>query len=165
MMLRRIVAPALWALRTYRRSALLISATAAVGLAALLPVTSLVPPPGVDASTSLRVGAWRGGTLGMSWTSLAWGPGATERAALEILFRLLLGVATGVLAVAALTIVSLSAARAAERSQDVKLHRAVGASRRAVLGAALVEGANERHSRSSSACCSASPRVFSPWPP
>ena len=138
---RRIVAPALWALRTYRRSALLISATAAVGLAALLPVTSLVPPPGVDASTSLRVEAWRGGTLGMSWSSLAWGPGATERAALEILFRLLLGVATGVLAVAALTIVSLSAARAAERRQDVKLHRAVGASRRAVLGAALVEGA------------------------
>src|SRR5437764_303779 len=49
---RRIVAPALWALRTYRRSALLISATAAVGLAALLPVTSLVPPPGVDASVA-----------------------------------------------------------------------------------------------------------------
>src|SRR6266516_1643286 len=100
-MLRRVVAPALWALRTYRGSALLISATAAVGVAAR-----------------------RGGTLGMSWSSLAWGPGATDRAALEILFRLLLGVATGVLAVAALTIVSLSAARAAGRSQDVKLHRA-----------------------------------------
>src|SRR5205085_12088010 len=103
---RRIVSPALWALRTYLRSARLISATAAVGLAALLPVTSLVPPPGVDASTSLRVEAWRGGTLGMSWSSLAWGPGATGRAAPEILFRLLLGLPTGVLAVAALTTLS-----------------------------------------------------------
>src|SRR6059058_2133114 len=136
---RRIVAPALWALRTYRRSALLISATAAVGLAALLPVTSLVPPPGVDASTSLRVEAWRGGTLGMSWSSLAWGPGATERAALEILFRLLLGVATGVLAVAGLTIISLSAARAAARATEVSVRRAVGASRRQLLVAALCE--------------------------
>src|SRR2546430_17004787 len=103
MMLRRIVAPALWALRTYRRSALLISATAAVGLAALLPVTSLVPPPGVDASTSLRVGAWRGGTLGMSRSSPAWGLGAAARAAPEILFPLPFADATGVHALAPLT--------------------------------------------------------------
>ncbi|HEY6156955.1 MAG TPA: FtsX-like permease family protein [Gemmatimonadales bacterium] len=138
-MLRRIVAPTLWALRAYRGTALLISAVAATGLAALLPVASLVAPPGTAAATRLGLAAWRGADLGMPWSALASSPTATQRAALEILFRLLLGVATGVLAIAAVTIVSLSAARAAERSQEVKVRRAVGASRRAVLAAALVE--------------------------
>lgn len=140
-MLRRILAPALWALRAYRGTAILVSAVGAIGLAALLPVTSLVAPPATGASTRLGLPDWRGGDLAMTWSALASSPTATQRAALEILFRLLLGVATGVLAIAAVTIVSLSAARATERGQEAKVRRAVGASRRAVRAAALVEAA------------------------
>lgn len=46
----------------------------------------------------------------------------------------------GVLAVAGLTIVSLSAARAAQRAPEIRVHRAVGASRRHVLVARLLDG-------------------------
>src|SRR5260370_9136062 len=56
-----------------------------------------------------------------------------------MLFRLLVFVAAGVLAVAVLTIVSLSAARAALRAPEIRAHRAVGASRRHILVAGLLE--------------------------
>src|ERR1051325_11905754 len=120
-MLRRIVAPTLWALRAYRGTAFFFSAVAATGLAALLPVASLVAPPGTAAATRLGLAAWRGADLGMPWSALASSPTATQRAALEILFRLLLGVATGVLALAAVTIVSLSAGPAAQRIPEARV--------------------------------------------
>ena len=138
---RRTVAPAIWALSAYRGTALLLATTAAVGLAAVLPVTSLATWGAGRFATRLDLAPLSGGDLGMGWSALASSPTATRHAALLVLVRLLLGVATGVLAVAGLTVVSLSAARAAARAPEVRVRRAVGASRREVLGAALLESA------------------------
>ena len=96
--------------------------TAATALAALLPVTSL--------ATRLGLPPWRGGDLGMAWSTLAWSPTATHHTALVLLFQLLLGIAIGVLAVAGMTLISLSVARASARTPELSLRRAVGASRR-----------------------------------
>src|SRR6266545_2626897 len=138
---RRTVAPAIWALSAYRGTALLLATTAAVGLAAVLPVTSLATRGAGGLATRLDLAPLGDGDLGMSWSALASNPTATRHAALLILVRLLLGVAAGVLAVAGLTVVFLSAARATARAPDVRVRRAVGASRRQVLGATLLESA------------------------
>lgn len=129
-----------WGLRTYWATALLLLATAATALATLLPITSLAAPGDGGLSTRLGLAPWRGGDLEMVWSALAWSPTATRHAALLALFRLLLGTAAGVLAVALLTIVSLSAARAAERAVEVNVRRAAGASRRQLRAAGLLEG-------------------------
>jgi hypothetical protein len=114
-------------------------AAAVAALAALLPVTSLVASGDAGLAPRLGLIPWRGGSLGIHWTSFAWDPAATRQAALVMLFRLLVFVAAGVLAVAVLTIVSLSAARAALRAPEIRAHRAVGASRRHILVAGLLE--------------------------
>jgi hypothetical protein len=114
-------------------------AAAVAALAALLPVTSLVAPGAAGLGPRLGLTPWRGGSLGIHWTSFAWDPTATRHAALVMLFRLLVAVAAGVLAVAGLTIVSLSAARAVLRAPEIRVHRAVGASRRHVLVAGMLE--------------------------
>jgi hypothetical protein len=117
----------------------LIAATATVALAALLPVTSLVTAGSGGLGTRLDLPPWRGGDVGIAWSPLAWGPAATRQAALVTLFHLLAGVVAGVCAVAGLSIVSLSVARASQRQPELALRRAVGASRRHVLGAVLLE--------------------------
>jgi putative ABC transport system permease protein len=76
----------------------------------------------------------------MSWSTLAWSPTETHRAALVALFHLLIGVVAAVLAVAALTITSIFVWRTTAREGEVAVRRAVGGSRRHLLGAALCEG-------------------------
>ena len=105
--------------------------TAALALTALLPVTSL--------SGRLGLPAWRGGDLGMEWSTLAWSPTVTRSVGLAMLVRLLLSVGAGVVAVAALTTLSLMIARASTRSIEVSVRRAVGASRGQLIAAALLE--------------------------
>src|SRR3989442_12292776 len=105
--------------------------TAATALASLLPVTSLAPRLGLP--------PWRGGDLGMAWSTLAWSPTATHHTALVLLFQLLLGIAIGVLAVAGMTLISLSVARASARTPELSLRRAVGASRHQLFTSALLE--------------------------
>jgi len=109
----------------------LLALTAATALAALLPVTSL--------ATRLGLPPWRGGDLGMVWSTLAESPTATRHTALLLLFQLLLGIAIGVLAVAGMTLISLSVARASARAPEVSLRRAVGASRQQLFTSALLE--------------------------
>lgn len=137
--LRPALASALWALRTYRRTAALLVATGVVALAALLPVTSLASGEGRALSPRLALPPWRGGDLGMSWSPLVGTPTTTQQAALGMLFRLLLGVAAGVLAATLLNVLSLSAARASQRTTEVRVRRAVGASRRQLFSASLLE--------------------------
>jgi hypothetical protein len=139
--LRRVLAPAISSVRAYWGTAALLWAAAAAALAALLPVTSLVAPDETGLAPRLGLTPWRGGGLGIPWTIFAWDPTATQHAALGMLFRLLLGVAAGVLAVAGLTIVAVSAVRAAQRAPEIRVQRAVGASRRHVLVAGLLESA------------------------
>src|SRR5260370_22148715 len=93
--LRRVVAPAVASLRTYRGTAALLMAAAVAALAALLPVTSLVSSDDAGLAPRLRLIPWRGGGLGIHWTPVAWGPAATRHAALVMLFRLLVFVAAG----------------------------------------------------------------------
>ena len=133
----RVVSPALAALRMYRGTALLLAATGIVILIALLPVTSLWIPGGE--STRLSFSSVRGADLGMRWNPDARTPAAGQLAALTQLFRLLLGTAAAALATAALTMLTLSAARAAERAPELAVRRSVGASRRGVLASALLE--------------------------
>lgn len=137
--LRRVVAPAVSSLRTYWGKAALLGAAAVAALVALLPVTALVAPGEAGVAPRLGLTPSRGGDLGIHWTSFAWDPTALRQATLGMLFRLLVSVTAGVLAVAGLTIVSLSAARAAQRAPEIRVHRAVGASRRHVLVAGLLE--------------------------
>ncbi len=139
LLVRRIGAPALWGLRAHRGTGLLLATTAALAFAALLPITSLVGPGPPSFAPRLVLAPVRGGDLGMSWSSFAWTPGDIQHSALVWLFRLLLGVAAGVLGIAGLTLLSVSAARATEREVEVKVRRAVGASRRDVLAGGLLE--------------------------
>lgn len=138
--LRSIVGPALWGLRAYWGTCLLLAAAAAVALAALLPVTALVASGGTGLATRLDLPSWRGHDLGMVWSSLAWSPTGIRRVALVTLVELLLGVATGVVAVAGLTILSLSVVRASGRAPEFSLRRAVGGTGGQLLVSTLLEG-------------------------
>ena len=133
----RVVSPALAALRMYRGTALLLAATGVVILIALLPVTSLWIP-GAN-TTRLSFSSVRGADLGLPWNPDARPPIAGQLAALTQLFRLLIGTAAAALAAAALTMLTLSAARASERAPELAVRRSVGASRRGVLASALLE--------------------------
>jgi hypothetical protein len=141
MSLRRALGPALWTLRTYRGTVLLCVAAGAVGLAAALPVTSLVAPHGGQFATRLGVPALHGETIDLSWGPFALTPTAMRQWGVHLLFRMLAGVSIGVLAVAALTILSVATAQAAARARDIAVRRAVGASRRVLLATGLLEGA------------------------
>src|SRR6266853_289497 len=141
MSLRRALGPALWTLRTYRGTVLLCVTAGAVGLAAALPITSLVAPHAGHFATRLGVAAMPGESLGMNWGPYALTPTAMRQWGVHMLFDLLAGVAIGVLAVAALTIVSVATATAAARAREIAVRRAVGASRRVLLATGVIEGA------------------------
>ena len=138
--LARIVVPALRTLRAHRATALLLVGAGAAALAALLPVSSLVAPPGARLVPRLGLPPARGSDIALVLGTMARGPAATREAALLSLFRLLLGVAGGVLVVGWLTTLALAAARAAGRRTEIVVRRAVGASRRNLLASELVEG-------------------------
>lgn len=142
MSLRRALVPALWSLRAYWGTAALLVATAALGLAALLPVTSLMGPAASGFATRLALPPWRGGDLGMGWSAFASSPTATQEAGLATLFGLLANLAAGVLAVAGLTVLALSATRASQRALETNVRRAVGAARGQLLAAGLLESAS-----------------------
>ncbi|MEP6687674.1 MAG: FtsX-like permease family protein, partial [Gemmatimonadales bacterium] len=87
----------------------------------------------------LRLTDLRGAVLDPAWT-LARSPAALQSDAIGILFQALAGAALAALAVGALGIVLIFAARASERVAEVTLRRAVGATRRGLVLAALLEG-------------------------
>ena len=138
--LRRAVVPALHTLRAYRSTALLLVGAGAAALAALLPVSTLVAPSGTGLLTRLGLAPVRGSDIALALGTMARSPTATREAALLSLFRLLLGVAAGVLVVGWLTTLALAAARAAGRRTEIVVRRAVGASRRHLLASELFEG-------------------------
>jgi len=131
-LLRRATAPAGWALRAYWGTAVLLASAAGIGLVAALPVTALVG--------RLRAPLLRAVDLGLGRSSLATGPNELRAAATGDLFQLLLLVAVGVLCVAALSLLAVAFARGGSRVTELAVRRAVGASRRLILLAALIEG-------------------------
>jgi putative ABC transport system permease protein len=138
--LRRTVVPALHTLRAYRSTAVLLIVAGAAVLAALLPVSALVAPPGTGFLTRLGLAPVRGSDIALALGTMARSPMATRETALLALFRLLLGVASGVLVVGWLTTLALAAARAVGRRTEIVVRRAVGASRRHLLASELIEG-------------------------
>lgn len=130
-MTRAALSSAWWALRDDAAAALAVVAVVAIGLAAATP--GMIDAPHVTLQP-LADTPWRG-----TWSSLAVSANAAREQALEVLSRTVWTGALVVLVVAGLTIVALSVARAARRS-DVSVRRTVGASRRVLAGAALIEG-------------------------
>jgi putative ABC transport system permease protein len=138
---RGAASSARWALRAYRGSAALLVATCAAGLAAALPVTSLVVPRGTGVAPTLTARPIPAADLALAWSEFARSPDAIRREAVTSLVMLLLGVAIAVLAVTWLTTLSASTARADARDTEIGVRRAVGAPRRTLLASMLLEGA------------------------
>jgi putative ABC transport system permease protein len=138
--LRSAGAPARWALRSYWGTAVLLATAGGAGLAALLPVTSLTDGARPGFASRLAAPLLRVADLGLGRSSLAAGPNELRSAAVAGLFRLLLLVAAGVLCVAALSLLAVAFARGRSRVTELAVRRAVGASRRLILAAALMEG-------------------------
>lgn len=125
----------------YRGTALAVAATGAVTLAALFPATSLLRL-GDDAQASRL----RFASLDPPLTGLPVGtPRRTipmlQQDAVGELFGFLLASAAAMAAVALVTLLMLWFARASAREGELAVRRAVGASRRVLLWAALLEGA------------------------
>ena len=82
----------------------------------------------------------RGGDLGLTWRAGFVPVSTVQQSATDLLSLLLLGSSLSVLAIAAITVLVLALARESERAAELVVRRAVGASRRVLFGAALVEG-------------------------
>ena len=135
----RLTGSVLSSLRAYWGTAALAAATGALALMAVLPVTRLATPGG--AGSRLRAPVPSPFDAGFLWINAPQGPAELRQAAVALLFKLLLGVAWGLVAVALLTLVALCVARASARGPEIAIRRAVGASSRALLAGQLVEGA------------------------
>ena len=106
-----------------------------VASAAMVSVTTLAHPG------SLLQSRLEFSTAGGVVSHGTWGrtPAATERAAIGNLFDLLLCGMGAVVAVAVVSLVSLFGARESQRTGELVARRAVGASRRLLVGSALIE--------------------------
>jgi putative ABC transport system permease protein len=127
------------ALRTYWATAVLIVITGAVALAATVPVMQLAQYSR-EPVTGLRFSTIPVSDLGFHWSTNASTPAATQAEAVGLLSQLLLLAACAALALACVTILSISAARGSARVPEIAVRRAVGAARRTLLGSALMEG-------------------------
>jgi putative ABC transport system permease protein len=131
---------ALRAVRTYRETSVVVIATMAVALAAVLPVTTLFHVSAGGLQPSLALVAVPGGDLGLPWSTPVRPPAATRQQGVDTLAAMLLELTAAMVVVAAVTILALSMARESERSGAIAVQRAVGAGRRSLLGSALLEG-------------------------
>jgi putative ABC transport system permease protein len=125
-------------LRLDRDTAILIAASAALAVAALLPVASLMGSAAGAAGSRLKLSTVAGGELGLTWADPRT-PAGTQGQAVTVLFGLLVGMAAATFATATVTVVALVSARDAVRSADNSVRQAVGASRGNIRNAALLE--------------------------
>ncbi|MEO8029382.1 MAG: FtsX-like permease family protein [Gemmatimonadota bacterium] len=133
------IVPAVSALRTYWLTALLLAGAGALGLALLLPITSLAGANGLTGSSRLLMWAAPMAESGLHWSELSRTPTATGQLAIDRGFELLLLGAGFALAVAGLTILTFSAVREGQREVELSVRRAVGASRRVLLASSVLE--------------------------
>jgi putative ABC transport system permease protein len=138
MTLRSTLTSALAALRMDRGTAVLLGATTALGLAAVLPVAGLMRGLDRGFETRLKISTVQGELLGLTWSDPRT-PAGTQRQATSVLFGLLVGMAAATLGTGCITLVALVGARDAVRSSDDGVRRAVGASRKVIRRAALLE--------------------------
>lgn len=130
---------AIQGLRTYRTTALLLGLTLLGTLCAIIPLANLFGRR--DDWLGFRQILHRipGGDLGLPWLMGVASPSAAQQEAVATLGTLLLFTLWGTVLVAMVTILSLGAARAGEQRTERVVRRAVGASRRTLLVAALAE--------------------------
>lgn len=141
--LRAAVRSAGWGLRAYWGTAALIAAGGAAMLAAALPVAGLVRSPdgSVQAlTTRLLLVPLQAEVAETGW-ALARTPASLQAEAVGVLFQAVGGIAMVAFAVGALGVLLVFAARTGERTGEIALRRAVGASTRTLFLAALLEGA------------------------
>ena len=131
----RIVEPTRSTLWAYSGSAMALVGVAAVAVAAVLLVAGLI-----------RSGSFFDSRLDLSAagdrvSAAPWGlsPAATRNAAIGGLFEVLLCGMGAVVVVAAISLASLFAARESQRTGEIAVRRAVGASRRLLVGSACLE--------------------------
>jgi putative ABC transport system permease protein len=139
--LTRVTAPAGWALRTYRLTATLLVITGTVALAALLPVSALFHGEPFALEARLIAPELRAPDLPLPLGPFATTPAAYRSAATATLFSVLTLIAAGVFLVAAITLLAVADVRSAERTREMSVRRAVGASRLLLLLAAGFESA------------------------
>lgn len=126
-------ATAIALLRAYRRTAWLLAATLAVGLGAGLPLALVGYRLSVRGLTAPLTGLW--------WQSEVTLPTDYRQRAMDGMASALRLSAGTVVLVALLTLLALAAARMAQREREVAVRRAVGASRRMLVGGFALEGA------------------------
>ena len=119
-------------------TAALLGGTTAVVLAAVLPVAGLMGTPAGAADSRLEISTVPGGYLGRAWRDPRT-PAGTQRQATVVLFGLLTGMGVAAFATGGITAVALAGARDHRRSSDDQVRRAVGASRRVIRRATLLE--------------------------
>jgi FtsX-like permease family len=136
---RAAAASAAWGLRAHRGTAALLVVAMALSLAAVLCVATLgrAGATGLEPRVMLPAGP---AMVDEGW-ALARSAASIQAEAIDLLFGALVGAAGATFAVGALAVLTLSGARGAERGGELALRRAVGASRGALLVAALLEGA------------------------
>ncbi|HTO73019.1 MAG TPA: ABC transporter permease [Gemmatimonadales bacterium] len=137
--LRPLAATVRSTLRTYWRTALLLVLAAGTGLALLITVTGFVGVDGWGGEGRLQPAPAFGVVTGLPFSVDMLSVTVTHQAALTNLFISLLMGAASAFAVIGLTILTVSAAREREREVEIAVRRAVGASRRLLLAAAVIE--------------------------
>jgi putative ABC transport system permease protein len=134
----RVGQPAWWGIRRYWGTSISISIAAAVTVIVLLPVAGMVLP-GSLVEPRLSLAKMSAGGLSVMWGSDAHGPADIQQAAVAHLFQIVVFGLGAVVAVAAVTLVSLFLARSSQRTREMAARRAVGASRGLLLSSALLE--------------------------
>ena len=128
----RAATPAAWALRTYAQSAAWLTVAAAIALAATLI--------GLTAASALQLPDVPRADLGIAWTSFVRSPATFQREAIDALSGLVVALAVAIVVLGVLTVATISLARASARRAELAVRRAVGASRRDLCTAGLLEG-------------------------
>ncbi len=130
---------ALDGLRAYPGTAALITLALSIALATILPATVFGTLSDHGIQSRLGLAPIRGGELGLAWGRAVQSPAATQQEAVSTVALLLIGMAAAMLAIAAVTILTLASARESARSPELTVRRAVGASRRILLGGLTIE--------------------------
>jgi putative ABC transport system permease protein len=126
-------------LRYHRRTALLLGFALLGGVSSILPLAGLFGRPDGWLQFRPAIRPIPGGDLGLPWLMGVAGPSAAQQEAVSTLGTLLLYTLAGTILVAMVTVLSVAAARWAERRTEYHIRRAVGASRRTLFAAALAE--------------------------
>jgi hypothetical protein len=132
---------ALIGVRSHRAIAAVVAAALSAAVAALLPVAGVFQLGWGGLQPGLRLPARPGDDPELAWTTAVQLPIETRQHAVDTLAAMLLATALATLAVAVVTIIALAAAREARHADIIPVQRAVGASRRTLRSAALLEAA------------------------